>query len=340
MFFLGNEDKLYAGLRTRHGYPNPKTLDNCVIDFNRSDISFYLRGDKKNVVVSYHYEDESEYTSCLSVDVTALPTEQFYVNLFARVIKGSQVRFDLSAMTLSTDAENIAVSEFEAKFDENMPKLFRQISYYKANQDSLKGNVQDNGETLDIPKIHTIQARVHEVVDYSNSQLSRSLEETTSILSYVENQDFATKEMGNMLLGSLNDWLEETEKQYNKMNKDVSHLVAEMDAFNFDELFETTSDLLKQLNGKLEQSSEDFQVFSSFSKLVSKNLGSLESKRANLKNLPKMLKKMLKNDSTDKSGTMQTGLVLLLCFLGVFIIVALLSILSRLNSSYRKNILG
>ena len=337
----GNNNRFYAGFKEKHLYPDTDGLPSCEIDFSRSDISFFLRGDTKKIYISFHYEGETEYVTCMSVNINSEMMTQFFITMFARGIKRTKMRIDISAMTLSTDAENIGVSEYEAKFDENVPKLFKQISFYKSNKDIIQDNIPEpNADLLDIEQIHSVQSRIHDVIDYSNAQLSRSLEETNSILSYVENQNYSTEEMGGILLSSLNEWLENTEKQYQKMDKDVSHLVAEMEAFNFDELYDTTNSLLSDLNNKLQSSSEDFKMFRSFSKLINKNLDSLDQKRTSLKNLPKLLKKLLKNKTVNKSNAMQTGLILLLAFMGVFIVIALLSILYKLGTSSKRNILG
>ena len=262
--------------------------------------------------------------------------------MMARSAPESNIRYDVTSMTLSTDEENIKISEFEAKFDENIPKLFKQITFYKANRDALKVNAKPiDPENLDIPSINQNQSQILDMIDYSNTQLGRSIEETSSILSFVENQNLSTDELSNTLLSSLNNWLENTQKQYEIMDKDVGRIMAEMEAFNFEGLFKTTEDLLDNLNKKLEDTSDDFKQFKSFSRLINKNLETLKTKKKQLINFPKMLKRAVQGaGSNSGSSNLNTVLALLLLTLGVVIILGLLAILYRLGVSRKRDILG
>lgn len=314
---------------------------NCEIDLDRSTVNFYIKSDNTQIYVTYHYENETEYKKCMEITFPRNEFKSFFVSLFARSTPQSTLRYDISSMTYSADVENIGVSEFESKFDENIPKLFKQISFYKANQDVLKSKIPNlESNKLDIPSIHGVQSQVYNMIDYSNTQLSRSIEETSSILSYIENQNTSTNELGNTLLSALNRWLEITQQQCEVMDKDVNLIVHEIEEFNFNNLLKTTQELLGNLNKKLEETSDDFKLFKRFSKLIKRNLNVLKDKKDELFDFPKALRRLKRNRKLKKGEGFQTVLTLLLSFLGFIIIVALLSILYRLTVGQKRDILG
>lgn len=316
-------------------------MPSCEVDLDKSTVNFYVKATGTQILVTLHYEGETEYKKCMEINLARNKFKSFYVTMVARSTEGSGLRYDVSSMTLSTDTENSGVSEFEAKFDENIPKLFKQISFYKANSDTLKSKMNKvDPDKLDIPTIHSNQAQVFDMIDYSNTQLGRSIEETSSILSFVENQNLATNELGGTILSSLNRWLDNTQKQYEIMDKDVGKIVAEMDAFNFEQLLKTTEDLMTGLNKKLEETSDDFKQFKKFSRLIKKNLETLKAKKEQLTNFPSMIRKLKAESDSQGSGSLHKVLIMLLVVLGVVIILALLSILYRLSSAQRKEILG
>ena len=293
------------------------------------------------ILVNYHYEGETEYKKCMEVNHPRYQLKNFYITLFARSTEESTLRYDVSSMTYSSDKENIGVSEFEAKFDENIPKLFKQISFYKANQEILRSKTPKlDIDKLDIPEINNVQSKIYDMIDYSNTQLSRSIEETSSILSYIENQNMSTNELGNTLLSALNGWLENTQKQYEIMDKDVGKIAKEIETFNFDKILTTTQELLGNLNKRLEETSEDFKQFKKFSNLIKKNLSVLKNKKDELFDFPRALRRLQRDKMLKKSEGAQTVLTLLLAFLGFIIIAALLSILYRLTIGQKRDILG
>lgn len=320
--------------------PEIKTLVNCKIDLDRP-VNIYIKSSSTQILVNYHYEKENEYKKCMEVTFPRYQFKNFFVSLFARSSAESNFRYDVSSMTYSSDVENTGVSEFEAKFDENIPKLFKQISFYKANQDILKSkNPKLESNRLDIPSINAVQSKVFDMIDYSNTQLSKSIEETSSILSYIENQNTSSRELGNTLLTALNRWLENTQKQYEIMDRDVRQMVNEFEAFNFEELLTTTQGLLDNLNKRLEETSDDFKKFRKFSKLIQKNLSTLNSKKAELYDFPNALKRLQADKLSSKSTRPQEILTILLGVLGFIIATALLSILYRLTMGRKRVILG
>lgn len=343
MFTLGgNDNKLYVGYKSKSGkYPALNTIDSCEIDLDRSTVSFYIKAMDNQVIVSYHYGNESEYKKCVTLTSKRYQFKSFYLTMMARSHGESNLRYDITSMTFSTDEENPEVSEFEGKFDENIPKLFKQISFYKANADVLKSkDAKIDPSKLDIPTIHQSQTQVFNMVDYSNTQLSRSIEETSSILSFIENQNSSTSEVGNTILTSLNSWLENTQKQYEIMDRDVGRIVAEMDAFNFESLLKTTEDLIDNLNKKLEETSDDFKQFRTFSRIIKKNLNTLKNKKEQIVNFPRLIRQLKRDKMFKQPQWVHRLLVVLLIVLGVVIILALLTILYKLTVGQRKDILG
>lgn len=342
MFTLGgNNNKFYGTYKSRAGKQlEIRSLVSCEID-TKKPVNFYIKSEGSQIYVTYHYDNETEYRKCMEITFPRHQFKNFFVSLFARSSAESKLAYDLTSMTFSSDAENIGVTEFEAKFDENIPKLFKQISYYKTNQDTLKTrHPTAQSDNLDIPSIHNVQSQVLNMVDYSNTQISRSIEESGLILSYIESQDESTKELGDKLLGSLNRWLTNTQKQYKIMDRDVGKIVAEIEKFSFDKLLVTTQELLGNLNTRLEETTSDFKEFRKFNKLIRKNLDVLRYKKEELYDFPKALKKLRKSKTLNKSDSMQTVLTLLLAFLGFTIIAALLSILFKLTAGQKRDILG
>ena len=334
---------MYVGMRKNMNDKfNLERMPQCQIDFENQDVYFLaLLETSGTFYLNYHYKNESDYKTCVQFDMPKSMMRQFYVHMFARSSGMNKLRFDLSAMTLSTDVENIGVSEFEAKYDENVPKLFKFISFFKNNLASLNKYEEDlKKQEFDIPTMHNMQSMVFSLVDFSNTQLSKSLEETDTIKAYVDNQNFATDEMGKMVVDALSQWLGIVEKQYETMNKDISKIIKEIENFNFDGLYRTTDDLLTNLNTKLKNTNQDFKAFKKFSRLIGKNLKTLQKKKDELKALPKLIKKMLKKKKGGAVKVDQSLLVGLLLFLGLFIVLALLCILCKVGNNARKNILG
>ena len=159
---------------------NLQQMPKCEVDFENQEVYFFaLLENSGKFSLNYHYKNEDEYRSCVDFEVPRTMMRQFYLHMFARSAPTNKLRFDLSAMTLSTDTENIGISEFEAKYDENVPKLFKFISFFKANQQSLDRYEEDlKKHDLDIKSMHGMQSMVFSLVDFSNSQISKSLEET------------------------------------------------------------------------------------------------------------------------------------------------------------------
>lgn len=296
---------------------------------------------KGKITVSYHYKDETDYKNCFSIDVPLETFQEFFISMYARSSKSTRARFDVSAMTLSTDTENIGVSEFEAKYDENMPKLFKSISFFKNNQQSISSWTNElKKDNFNLPEMHFLQTLVFNSIDYSNAQLSRSLEDTDTINAYIDNQKFATNELGSMIIESLDGWLSVTEEQYKTMDNDINSLIQDIESSNFQELYKTTDVLLTNLSDKLKNTNKEFKAFKSFSRLIQKNLKTLDEKKSQLKNLPKVLKRVLKKKQQEGAVFDQSLLVSLLLFLGIFIVAALLVILYKIGKTQQKVILG
>ena len=261
--------------------------------------------------------------------------------MMAQSAKDSYLRYDVSSMTFSTDRENIGVLEFEARFDESVPKLFKQISYYKSNAEALKSKTQGSAsDGFDIPAINYRQDQILDMVDYSNIQLSRSIEETSSLLSFIEEQSTATTEMGHALLHSLNKWLKNTQEQHRIMERDAAVLLAEMETYNFSSLLKMTKKLIHNLLKKLDETSEDFKTFRKFSKLIRKNLETFKLKKEQIFGFSKFVKNLDKNKALRGGETVHSSTGVFLALLSCVVILALVVILRRLGDNHRKQILG
>lgn len=322
-------------------YPDLNAIASCEVDLDKSAVNIYIKQSGSQVVVSFHHKNETEYKKCVTIEVGGMMMPTFFMSMMARSVEGSKLRYDVSSMTFSTDGENTGVSEFEAKFDENIPKLFKEISFYKANIEFLKAKTKEGEpEAMNIPAVYKKQAAALEMVDYSNTQLGRSIEETASILSFIENQNTSTNELAHGLVFSLNKWLEDSQKQYEIMDRDVGIIVNEMQGYNFDGLLASTEELMDNLNKRLEDTSKDFKDFMQFSSLIKRNLKSLKNKKDQIGNFDRMIRNMKRDPKLKSTSKLQTVVAILLVVLGLFIIVALLVILYHLSSTGKRDILG
>ena len=337
LYFTGGVNKLFSSYRDN----GKEKVLNCDLDLtNRKKINFYLKGNINSVIVSYHYDDSTEYTKCMEVFIPNKSLDAFFPIFYARAAGSSAFQIDINAMTLSTIVENIGISEFEAKMDENMPKLFKKISFLKKNNEYLKSRSKDSKkpESLNIKSITHTQNTIFKMIDYSNSQIQNSLEESDTIISYLDQQKFSSENFGNNVLDGIQNWLDISKKEYEEMDSDINNIVTEIKKFNFEGLVNETQKLLDNLDLKLKDNQKDIDEFQEFSKTINMNLKFLKDKENLEKSFDDNLQNFFEKNKKKDYKNLNSVFVSLLSVMGVVIILILLGILWRLNRSVRKEV--
>lgn len=335
MFFNGGENKLFVS----YGDKGQENGLSCDLDLvNRKKINFYLKGNGNSVIVSYHYDDSTDYEKCVEVFVPGNSMNAFFPIFYARSAGSSAFQIDVNSMTLSTIIENIGISTFEAKFDENMPKLFKKISFLKKNSEYLKSKEKKTTpENLNIKSITRTQSTVYKQLDYSNSQIQHSLEESDIIVSYLDQQKFSSDNFGHNVLNGIQSWLDDSMKQYQEMDSDINNIVTEIKTFDFDGLVNETQTLLDNLDLKLKDNEDDINQFKKFSFVINSNLKLMKEKGDLNKNFEKNLEEFFKKNKGDDKN-LNGVFTFLLSVMGIVIIFVLLAILWRLNRSLKKEV--
>lgn len=334
MYMNGNnENQLRVGFKNNKKRYSKKDYQKCNIDFSKGKILFFIKGGAGKIVVSYHYEDETDYTKCLDVEYKKVNLSKFYPVFFARSVKGSKFRVKLSAMTFSTHIDNPSISENEAKFDDHLPKLFKHIAFLKKNSEYLNTfKKETTDDKLNIPELFDSQLRVFNSINYSNILLSQCLSETDIILDYTRRQKDTTKEFGHMVINTIQTWMDNTSEQYKAMNDDVTNILEEVKKFNFDTLVKETKKLLDDFSSRMNEQPNSLKDYKKFGKLVKKNLQELKKKKAVMKDFPKYIEKFLKNRKTESGKTLNITLSTLMGFLGFITILILCFIMYKLGS--------
>jgi hypothetical protein len=336
VYFNPVESKLYAGYNINEkGEGNSLS---CNLDMTKKKFFIFIKGQEDRVVVSYHYEGDHDYDKCVELVKPENSLKQAFPVIYARSGVNSLFQINLTSMTLSSHSENIGISEFEAKYDQSVPKLFKKISFLKKNQEYLKSQEKPIiAENLNIENIYDSQRQVQSMIEYSNSQISQSLEESDVILSYIDQQKYSSEQFGHNVIDTIQSWLTSSKNNYDNMDSDVNNMITEIKQYDFEGLAQKTEKLLNQLDSKLKDNENEFTKFKKFASLINDNLKELQSRKDLSSDFENNLKEFfLKNQGHDKN--LNDVFVLLLTILGLVIIVVLLMILWRLNKSIKKEI--
>lgn len=307
---------------------------------SRGSVYFYLKGFQRTLQVTYHYENENEYRNCTEETIPVHVFKNFYVSLYARNIKNSRLRIDISDMTLSTDKKNEPIFEYESEFDISAPKLFKQINFFKNNQITKKEDEHIRKKKRTIMDICKIQENILDKVDYSNVQLSRSLEESHLIVEFIKNQTTTTSELGKRLLNLFDTWLKQTKKQYNEVNKVVGQMRQNIEAYSFNKLEKKIDSVVGKVRKRMVDSRSYIRNFERLTSLIKKSKNKFKEKKDILKNLPELIRN-LKNDSRiSQYSYVRSELTIYLIFLCITITLCLFSIILKLNKIRKANIIN
>jgi hypothetical protein len=336
LFFNGASQKLYVGYNSRQDELNVEGLKSCELETGRT-MHFYIKGTSSQITVSTHYEKEEKYNTCATIEADWKQMELFYVNFFARSVRNAPFMAEARSMVLSSDVENIGVSLFESQVDDNVQKLFRQISFYKLNNDFIKAKKAEmSNQPMDIKSLYDSQTQVLSIIDYTNTLLDKNLEEGEDMIEFLGQQKGTTQNYARSLLESMNNWITDTSKQFELIENDARDLIAEYENFDLDLEFEKTKTILSQVTKKVGANWEAFQNFRLYADQVRGNLQYLKKNAKNLEQFPAMIEKYINSNWGNSNDSYGNTILLVLIAFGVLSIIALFAILNKISGASRK----
>lgn len=335
LYFTGDDKSVYIGYNNQFQKINTVTPKTATVDVARQ-MFFYIRGNESQIKIALHYEKEDKYNTLATFEINPSEMELFYVNFFARSTETGAFMVDVRSMVLSTNVENLGVSEFEAKFDENAQKLFRQISFYKLSEELVnedrKKQLKDD---FNIKGLYESQAEVMNILDYTNVLLDKNLEEGDEMLEFLSKQKNTTQLYAKSLMDSMNEWASDTKKQFDLMESDAQNLLTEYEKFDLEQEFDKTKAIISQVTQKVGKNWEAFQNFRLYADQIRSNLQYLVKKKKNLENFSEMIDHYIQGRMTASAGQNDNSFLFMLTVLGVIVVIALFAILRRLSSSQK-----
>ena len=335
LYFTGDDKNIYIGYNNQFQKINTATPKAEAIDATRQ-LFFYIRGSESQIKVAMHYEKEDKYNTLATFEINPSDMELFFVNFFARSTHSGAFMVDVRSMVLSTNVENIGVSEFEAKFDENAQKLFRQISFYKLSEELLdekrKKQLKDD---FNIKSLYESQTEVLNILDYTNVLLDKNLDEGDEMLEFLSKQKNSTQEYAKSLFDSMNEWISDTQKQFDLMQKDALNLMTEYEKFDLEQEFGRTKEIITKVNQKVGSNWEAFQNFRLYADQVRSNLSYLTKKKKHLENFSEMMEHYIQGRMAAPDNEHNNSFLFMMVTLGAIVVLALLAILKRLGSSQK-----
>lgn len=344
-YFTGSDKgRAYVGLSDSK-LDFQKTAENvCQFEWSENP-RFFLRLAKKVLYFSRGNPKTGDYEVCWRRELKEPWMISFYLTMLARSAQTSNFRIDVKSIILSTDLENLGISEFEAKYDDNDHKLFRQIHFFQVNKNEteayFKSQVPENElKALNLSTIHDYQTQIYNAFDYANVLLEKNLESTDDIVTYLSQQKGAVETYSVSLLDSMRKWVNETKQQFELIEKDTLDIVSEFKSFDLEAEFTITQNLLDILKTKFLAHADRMKSLKTYGSQIKQNLDYLKTKRSQLKGLPGQIKSYLDAIEEGTNATADSFFLTLLVGAGLFVLVALLAILCRLTKSQNVASLG
>ncbi len=94
-----------------------------------------FRTEESKIHVMVHQANETEYLKCFTLDIPQYYLNDFFVMLYAKSEEKSRLSFNVNNLTFSTYTENMNIEEYPPKYDPNLPKLFKSISFLAKNKE-------------------------------------------------------------------------------------------------------------------------------------------------------------------------------------------------------------
>jgi hypothetical protein len=336
MYFHGQSSRLFMGYNGSFGKLNTLTPKTFEIDLKRT-MFFYIRGSEGELSVSIHYDGEEKFQPCHTFDFRKEDMELFFVNFFARSGKSSKFMIDVKSLVFSSDVENIGISEFEARMDDEAQKLFKQISFYSLNESALKSKKKTiDDEDLKVKKVFDSHSEIFGILDYTNILMDKNLEEGSEMIEFLANQKLSTDGYAKSILESMNGWIENTAKQFEIMEKDALDLVTEYEQFDLDSEFEKTKKIMGKLTNKVSDNWVSLQIIREYSSQIKDNLAFLKDKKQTIESFPRLVKEFLGASFSEHGESYSKSFLTMFAVFGAIIVLVLFAILRRLGASAKK----
>lgn len=105
---------------------------------------------------------------CSSIKLKEKTLDSFFPVIYAKSGKDNALMFNIKSMALNSVVENTNISEYEAKYDHNMTKLFQNISLLAKNSDLVKKSERYKREDqLNIPALYKRERRINRYINNS-----------------------------------------------------------------------------------------------------------------------------------------------------------------------------
>lgn len=306
---------------------------------------FMIRLAKNSLTFSAINPKTGLYEVCWSNQLANPWMKSFFITMLARSAPARAFRLNVNSLLFSTDLENLGISEFEAKYDDNDHKLFRQIHFFQVNKNETDRyfkteNPELELKSLNLSVINDYQTQVFNSFDYVNVLLEKNLESTDDIVTYLEQQKSAVQIYSLGMLDSMRNWVNETKSQFELMEKDTLNIVSEFKSFDLEAEFVITQNMLETLKQKFLSHADKLKSLKEYGGQIKQNLDYLKAKRSTMKNLPQHIKDYLEAIEESKRASGDTFILVLLVGAGTFVLVALMAIFCRLNKTKAVSSLG
>ena len=336
--------------KLQFGYSNRETEFNspenqfCLLDDPES-VSIFVSLSNGILTVSKSEEGKPGYQKCGQINIQDKWIKSFYMTMFGYSGPSSNFRIDLKTLILSTEIENLGISEFESRFDENDHKLFRQIHYFSVNKNETDRYIKDfNTDSeiipLNISQIYDTQSKIYTIFDYANVLLEKNIESTDDIISFLDQQKEAIDDYSKKMLSSMTNWINQTKFEFEVMEKDTLNIISEFKSFDLDSEFQITKNLLVLLKNKFNDNYEKLSDLKKYGKEIKSNLQYIKDKKNELNDLPDQIKSYI--DALEESSKSSSGgfLMMFLVATGAFVLVSLIAIYWRLSKNKEHIHLG
>lgn len=306
---------------------------------------FMIRLAKNSLTFSTTNPKTGLYEVCWSNQLTNPWMKSFFLTMLARSAPARAFRLNINSLVFSTDLENLGISEFEAKYDDNDHKLFRQIHFFQVNKNETERyfkteNPEMELKSLNLSIINDYQTQIFNSFDYVNVLLEKNLESTDDIVTYLEQQKSAVQIYSLGMLDSMRGWVNDTKMQFELMEKDTLNIVSEFKSFDLEAEFVITQNMLETLKQKFMTHADKLKGLKDYGGQIKQNLDYLKAKRSTMRNLPQQIKDYLDAIEESKRASSDTFILILLVGAGVFVLVALMAIFCRLSKSKSVSSLG
>jgi hypothetical protein len=337
-------DTFYVGYSNSRIIFNEESSSKC--QFKPSESSRFMVRVAKNILYfSVSKSVGSDFEICSKVELTETGIRSFHLNMLAKSDEGSSFRIDVKSLILSTDVENLGISEFESKFDDNDHKLFRQIHFFQINKNETESYFKHQSQDIDatalnITTIYEHQKNLLSTFSYCNSLLEKNIESTDDIVTFIDQQQSAIDVYAKSMLDNMKSWMNDTKLHFELIDKDSKSIMSDFKALELDSEFEITHNLFEILKTKFTENEERFSKLKKYEAQIKKNVDFLKTKKNQFRGLPFRIRFLIKNIEENNNTSNDPYVLIALVSCGLIILIALLSIFVRLSKKTKYSTLG